>query len=340
MKMEPINNSRWCERKLSRIRDVKQHLARQHTPKRYCQACLSTDFPDDQNLQAHIQIRKCSARNPADLGEISYEQRGELSRKSNPNADKEDQWFDIWEILFPNKQRPLSVYVDNDLSLEMRQFREYCNSRGPALLSEQLETDPALLAAEVTEEQRRLYLERVIAAGVEQLFENWRLLSDRSPATSSTSNSSRPESHETLANSVVDSGVGMGNASSSSSTGTRSRRGELPQTLAVRAAEFATQSAEEPSSSHLQIAQEVQEGGIAVPPWILDQPSLPFASFDSIMEGQEGDWGGIQSGDGDENELEFHASLLDTEGMTDYFLSQLDQENVAEGQPAETLERL
>jgi hypothetical protein len=53
------------------------------------------------------------------LDGISYQQRSRLSRKSTPNATKEDQWFAIWDILFAAHPRPNTVYMDIDLTREM-----------------------------------------------------------------------------------------------------------------------------------------------------------------------------------------------------------------------------
>jgi hypothetical protein len=150
LKWDLTKYSRCCERKLTRIRDVKQHLSRQHTPERYCQICQASNFPDDRSLRTHIDIENCSRRDPTFLNGISYQQHRQLSRKSKPNTGEEDQWYAIWEILFPGHRRPSSVYMDTHLTLEMPQFREYCYSRGPAILREHIESDPAWLRPETT----------------------------------------------------------------------------------------------------------------------------------------------------------------------------------------------
>ena len=203
---------------LNRIRDVKLHLIRKHTPERYCQRCQAIDFPDKESLQSHIVKGKCSPKDPTMLSWVSYEQRHELHKKSKPNTCGEDQWLAIWEVLFPGCRRPNSVYVDTKLALGVRQFREHCVIQGPAVITEVIESDPAWLDSDISEEQRRIILRRAIAEGISNLFEDWLL--NASPSTLETTrdeNSGRTQAspNETPASSMVDSGVAVGGSSSS-----------------------------------------------------------------------------------------------------------------------------
>lgn len=152
------------------------------------------------------------------LSWISYEQRNELHKKSKPNTGGEDQWFAIWEVLFPRHQRPSSVYMDTKLALGLRRFRQHCVIQGPSVITEMIESDPAWLSSDMSEEQRRIILRRAIAEGINNLFEDW--LSDASFSTLETptdESSSRTQTsrYETRASSTVDSGVAMGGPSSS-----------------------------------------------------------------------------------------------------------------------------
>jgi hypothetical protein len=205
LKRDPIKYRECCGRKLSRIQDVKQ------PPKRYCQVCQGTNFSDKQSLQAHIDIGKCSWRDPTTLIGISYEQRDQLHRKSKSGISEEEQWFVIWEILFPVHKRPSSVYMDTSLSLEMRQFRDYCENRGPAMISAHIESDPACLSSEITENQRRL-LDILIAQGLNTLFDDWRSNNSSpfiAPEPLGNGNPHRLR-NSTPTSSIVDSGVAMG----------------------------------------------------------------------------------------------------------------------------------
>ena len=215
LKFDPIKHRSCCAKQLSRIRDVKQHLSRRHTPERYCQRCLETNFPDEQSLDRHINLNTCPLKDRALLEGLSHQQQRQLSRKSNPNLSEEDQWFAIWEItfpktLFPGLRRPISAYMDTGLSMDMRLFREYCSNHGPSTLTEQIESDPAWSGSEITAEQRRVYLERVIVQGINSLFEGYlrsNISSDSAPPSRQNRNNMHPT--PTPTGSIADSGVAL-----------------------------------------------------------------------------------------------------------------------------------
>jgi len=63
--------------------------------------------------------------------------------------------------------------MDTGVSEDMRLFREYCLTRGPVALGEQIESNPAWSGADVTTEQRQTHLNRVIVQGINSLFEEY-----------------------------------------------------------------------------------------------------------------------------------------------------------------------
>ncbi|CZR67884.1 uncharacterized protein PAC_17783 [Phialocephala subalpina] len=300
LKWDPITHRRCCENKLSAICAVKQHLTRKHTPVWYCQSCQAI-FTDDISLQRHIDIGKCSRRDPSILNGISSQKHMQLTRKSKPKASEVDQWFAIWEILFGQHPRPRSVYIDDDLNLEMLQFQEYCYSRGPAILREHIESDPVWVRPETTEEQRRVYLDRVIAQGINSLFDDWRS-SDSSPLRSPERHptSLQRSGYETPTSSMVDSGVAIGSQSSFRESG--SQRSELPVNFGIQAGQFSFRPAA--ASNLMRSPPIMQEGMVALPQTQVQ--NLPSAFFDPIIEGSRvWNWG--DQGDGVERG--FHAAL-------------------------------
>jgi hypothetical protein len=162
------------------------------------------------------------------LDGVSYQQRSRLSRKPTPNASKEDQWFAIWDILFTGHRRPNSVYMDTDLTQEMLQLYEYFTSRGPAIIREHIESDPAWRGFGDNKEQSRVYLERLIAQGFNTCFEDW--LSNGASTSLSPqhlgNHNAKQSQYEIPTSSIVDSGVAMGGQSSSRET--NSQGSELP----------------------------------------------------------------------------------------------------------------
>lgn len=173
LKLDPITHRKCCRYRLKRIRDVKQHLNREHVPEYYCQRCFKSDFRTKEDHQSHVNLSACPIENPTILNGLSPQQQRQLSRKSIRTFSEEDQWFAIWIILFPGVQRPLSAYMDNAVSEDMCLFREYCLTRGPAALEARLESSPAWSGVSITEEQRQIHLRRVICQGIDSLFEEF-----------------------------------------------------------------------------------------------------------------------------------------------------------------------
>ncbi|KAH6989653.1 hypothetical protein BKA56DRAFT_258911 [Ilyonectria sp. MPI-CAGE-AT-0026] len=264
LKKDPMEHRDCCTRKLSRIRDVKQHLARRHTPERYCQLCFETSFATERSLQNHIKERSCSGQDPSTLKGISYDQHRQLSKKSNPVLGEEGQWFAIWDVIFPESpDKPVSAYIDTGLSVEMWLFREYSYSFGPAMLREQIMSDPDCMRQESTEEDQQRSLDRVIAEGITHLFETWRSAQSTGAPLSRNQRSNNPQTGQaTPLSSIADSG-------------------------------FATES----NASSLENRSQVEEGGSHVrmmnmtcppPPTIAAAESqIPIPTYDMTMEASD-----------------------------------------------------
>ncbi|KAK5659155.1 hypothetical protein OQA88_1245 [Cercophora sp. LCS_1] len=89
LKYDPDKHAGCSHFKLSRIRDVKQHIKRKHE------------------------------------SEQSKGQKAALKTKSDPKQDFRRQWYAIWNILFPGKQDPSSPYVDSCRSEELNSLLRF-----------------------------------------------------------------------------------------------------------------------------------------------------------------------------------------------------------------------
>ena len=211
-KRNPNKHRRCCKLTLKRIRDVKQHLHRRHTPEFYCERCFVI-FPNNQSHQDHIISVLCRREPHVQLDGISHSQHRELCRKSNPAFTEENQWFAIWDILFPGSERPFSAYIDSELSADLCLFREHWQNSGQDVLLDVLRSNQWVsMSAEERETQGR----RILAEGLDRIYEDW--LSSRSSATTESQSaassagsssgiaragSTRSLSSETLATSVA-----------------------------------------------------------------------------------------------------------------------------------------
>jgi hypothetical protein len=126
----------------------------------------------------HFDLKSCLRNDPAAVKCISPGQRAQLKRKSDHNITEENQWFVIWEILFPKQARPRSAYMDTGLSMELLLFRDYCDTHGPSTIDEEYLSSP-IWSTESTLEQRRALLQMVISQGSNRQFEDYSRRSSR-----------------------------------------------------------------------------------------------------------------------------------------------------------------
>jgi hypothetical protein len=106
----PIRHMDCLNRKLSRIRDIRQHILRRHKlPTNYCPTCYQT-FSTVRARDIHIRSRTCERRNttPDDFIDDFTEEL--LNRRVKRQAGVENQWFSIWDALFPDEPRPEDPY--------------------------------------------------------------------------------------------------------------------------------------------------------------------------------------------------------------------------------------
>lgn len=125
---------------LRRIKDVKQHIARQHrAPELYCARCY-TVFADEARRDRHVRRADCAVRDaaPPAFGDgVSPEQRRKLSSAQYAARGRSaaDQWFYVWDVLFPGRPRPGSVYVGNYVEEVAQLLRANWRSRGAEIIS-------------------------------------------------------------------------------------------------------------------------------------------------------------------------------------------------------------
>ncbi|KAK3898850.1 hypothetical protein C8A05DRAFT_18626, partial [Staphylotrichum tortipilum] len=90
--------------RLSRIRDVKQHLIRRHCrPRHPCPVC--DGMPGSPGCH-HIH----PPPGGIDVEGVSWEQQRALSRRVDRALDVPSQWYSVWDIVFPGVTRPASPY--------------------------------------------------------------------------------------------------------------------------------------------------------------------------------------------------------------------------------------
>jgi len=136
-KKNPREHRDCFDYKLSRIKDVKQHLARQHTPI-HCERCLRV-FQDRHSKTEHFESDEPCVRGlHGELDGVTNEQSEDLRKKSKRGQTEPEQWYTIWCILFSSLKQPDSPYMDFEQSQEFVEWEEFCQRRGSAVLAERL----------------------------------------------------------------------------------------------------------------------------------------------------------------------------------------------------------
>lgn len=173
-KKDPMSYKDCYRYTLSRIRDVKQHLARCHRNPPYCPRCRGI-FQTEDERDEHIRDVPCPLRPSIKFEGITESQRRQLAKKSASNTSLEAQWFTVFDILFPGHDpRPQSPYIDNELLQDITLYQDFLTSNGPRILSDVL-TRRGAITWNLPNEERDLtaFQQTVFEEGLRQIFEQW-----------------------------------------------------------------------------------------------------------------------------------------------------------------------
>lgn len=114
-KFDPQRHQECLKYELHRIRDVKQHIYRRHRqPDYYCARCFST-FETAEDRDEHARRSDCKRQPALQFEGISDGQKKKLNEKSCRTVDVTEQWYQMWEIVFPKQPRPRTVYLGSYL---------------------------------------------------------------------------------------------------------------------------------------------------------------------------------------------------------------------------------
>ncbi|KAK5631676.1 hypothetical protein RRF57_007390 [Xylaria bambusicola] len=158
---------------LRRIKDVKQHLLRVHQRPPYCPRCYDT-FSNAEERDNHIRVCQVENHPPVDLNGISDDQQMILRRRSNSKHTVEEQWYFLWETLFPNTDRPTGVYLDEVYSNEMCLLRGFMTTEGVGIFRNCLNAQAGIDWRVPANEKDDVSFQESVCRGVlERLFEGW-----------------------------------------------------------------------------------------------------------------------------------------------------------------------
>ncbi|KAI6363419.1 hypothetical protein MCOR25_005911 [Pyricularia grisea] len=186
-KWKPLRYQGCHTYKLKEISRVKQHLRRKHRIPLHCDVC-SEEFADDEARLAHVRAQSCSLSQNCvqkTWEGVTPEQQELLERRAERNKTKVEQWYSIYEILFPGQTPPASPYVDLELSPQMHSFQAFLASdQAATILNEATiaQVPPHLQYEEILAISRGIFEQAMPALLQQYESSQQRRLSPRKPA--------------------------------------------------------------------------------------------------------------------------------------------------------------
>lgn len=171
-KWKPHRYHKCQQVELTAVSRVKQHLTRRHRIPIHCPAC-NMQFERDDNLTAHIRQRPpCEMQAQVPWEGVTVQQNALLQARSDRNKTPENQWYDVFRILFPESDLPESPYMDSMKSQVLQNFCNYVREK-------YLPTYEALIEQYIPEQHRaqectlRPYISSIVQKALETLFSQY-----------------------------------------------------------------------------------------------------------------------------------------------------------------------
>ncbi|KAJ1332973.1 myoneurin [Microdochium nivale] len=138
-KHDKLQHDRCLYLQLKRIKDVKQHLRRAHAQPHFCPIC-GTAFADSKEaLDEHIIARTCEQRVFIVPEGVTDSHRAKFTQRVARTLSLSEQWFTVWDILFPDTPRPESAFVDGPVAEVSAEIVRWWNRHGQSIVSDHIE---------------------------------------------------------------------------------------------------------------------------------------------------------------------------------------------------------
>ncbi|KAK1980160.1 hypothetical protein LZ30DRAFT_144734 [Colletotrichum cereale] len=171
-KKNPDNHRQCYKKVLSKIKYVKSHLYRFHPAPITC-PCCGVEFQSEDVRNEHLRARGCEVVERgyiADHEGLTAERMRQVSKRADPRHSEEEQWFFIWETIFPNTPRPSSAYIDGALSEDICNFHEFFANSGNEIIFHYFRLhDPDFARSDRAALYNRFVRDRVL----ERIYEQW-----------------------------------------------------------------------------------------------------------------------------------------------------------------------
>lgn len=155
---------------LRRVWEVKAHLNRRHMAPIHCPRCMET-FQSEDDRDGHVRDANCEQAIGIKLEGMTEVQRRHLAKPASREHTAEQQWYGIFDTLFPGHEpRPQSPYIDRTIL----DFHSFSMFRGPQILSDILAARHATTWHLPTEEHdMQAFQRRMLEIGINEIFGEW-----------------------------------------------------------------------------------------------------------------------------------------------------------------------
>ncbi|KAH8742281.1 hypothetical protein F5883DRAFT_592572 [Diaporthe sp. PMI_573] len=144
-RLNPLKHYDCSKYELKRIKDVKQHVYRCHKqPDYYCARCYSIFKTADMRDQ-HVRRKNCDKLEHPGFEGITEAQKKSLNKSSTRGLDSGEQWFEIWEIIFPGKKRPSAAWAGSAMEEMVQLLRRLWASKKYNILADAQKNQAGLL---------------------------------------------------------------------------------------------------------------------------------------------------------------------------------------------------
>lgn len=137
----------------SGISSLRRHILRKHRQPPYCPTCFKA-FGLVSERDQHIVMRDCTPETSGHIEGISDHQAS-LIRKDGESRNEETRWYYLWNVIFPESQKPQSAYTDNSIDKLCLIFQSFWRAKGQ-LVSAFLLKQKGFLEWESLDEERNL----------------------------------------------------------------------------------------------------------------------------------------------------------------------------------------
>lgn len=141
-KLRPEKHTSCSSKTFRGVSHLKEHLFRCHIPEYYCQDCLRVF----QTATEHVEhftgepVCKLTRVEPDFLTRSQFLQLRQPLPLARSRPLAEAWWYRVWDVCFPGRERPVSIYVEDKhaLATALPSYRDFVSLQGPQILGDVL----------------------------------------------------------------------------------------------------------------------------------------------------------------------------------------------------------